>query len=98
MVANTNNNKARHDKTLLNVSQVTTFNVRAILSVLDSTSLLLLPTMSYIVVSISCDHPPRASMMMLCWELLFFPIVRGGGYLMVFSSFFSLLLIHGSSF
>ena len=31
-----------------------------------NTLLLLLPTISFTVVSISCDHPPRASMMMLC--------------------------------
>ena len=49
-------------------------NVRAILSMLDSTalcilfsiSLLLLPTILYIVVSISRDHSSSASMMMLC--------------------------------
>ena len=49
--------------------QVTTLNVLAILSVPDSTtfcilfstSLLLLPTFSYIVVFISGDHPPGIS-------------------------------------
>ena len=49
--------------------------VRAILSMLDSTafcilfistSLILLPTILYIVVSISLDHSSSASMMMLC--------------------------------
>ena len=95
------------------VSQVTTSNVRAILSMLDSTafcilfstSLLLLPTILYIVVSISCDHSSSASMMMLCCfnlfckqgnDAVFNSQLRGAYFTVFFLFFFSqLLLTHG---